>query len=84
MKTREPWTNYQGVYNSKKLKISHRQDKNVSSEWRLFSKTNFQTCRSTYNFLCYRIESRTSKNSDELRASIEKAYVVARVKKSII
>ena len=35
-------------------------------------------------FICHRIESRTSKNSDELRVSIEKAYVVARVKKSII
>ena len=30
----------------------------------------------TYHSSCYRIESRTSKNSDELRACIEKAYVV--------
>ena len=29
----------------------------------------------TYHSSCYRIETRTSKNSDELRA-IEKAYVV--------
>ena len=48
----------------------------VSSEWRLFLKMNFVTCRSTYHSSCYRIESRTSKNSDELRACIEKAYVV--------
>ena len=44
----------------------------VSSEWRLFSKMNF----TTYYSSCYRIETRTSKNSDELRACIEKAYVV--------
>ena len=36
----------------------------------------FVTCRSTYHSSCYRIESRTSKNSDELRTGIEKAYVV--------
>ena len=37
----------------------------------------FVTCRSTYHYsLCYPIESRTSKNSDELRACIEKAHVV--------
>ena len=62
--------------NSKKLKISHQQNKKVSPEWRLFSKTNFETCRSTYHSLCHRIESRTSKNSEELQASIEKAYMV--------
>ena len=55
--------------------ITPTRDK-VSSEWRLFSKMNFVTCRSTYHSLCHRIESRTSKNSDELRACIEKAYVV--------
>ena len=44
----------------------------VSSEWRLFSKMNL----TTYHSSCYRIETRTSKNSDELRACIEKAYVV--------
>ena len=48
----------------------------VSSEWRLFSKMNFVTCRSTYHSSCYRRESRITKNSDELRACIEKAYVV--------
>ena len=48
----------------------------VSPEWRLFSKMNFVTCRFTYHSSCYRIESRTSKNSDELRACIEKVYVV--------
>ena len=48
----------------------------VSSELRLFSKMNFVTCRSTFHSSCYRIESRTSKNSDELRACIDKAYVV--------
>ena len=30
---------------------------------------------STYHSSCYRIESGTSKNSDELREGIEKAYV---------
>ena len=63
--------------NSKKLKISHQQKKKVSPECRLFSKTNFETCRFTYHSLCHRIESRirTSKNSEELQASIEKAYM---------
>ena len=42
-----------------------------SSERRLFSKMTF----TTYHSSCYRIESRTSKNSHELRASIEKDYV---------
>ena len=50
--------------------ITPKREK-VSSEWRLFLKMNF----TTYNSSCYRIETRTSKNSDELRA-IEKAYVV--------
>ena len=65
--------------------ITQTRDK-VSSEWRLFSKMNFVTYRSTYDSSCYRIESRTSKNSDELRACIEKAYVVVTycVCKSII
>ena len=68
MKTREPWTNFQEAsINSKKPKREK-----VSPEWRLFSKINFTICHSS----CYRIESRTSKNSDELRACIEKAYVV--------
>ena len=62
--------------NSKKQKISHWQGKKVTSEWRLFSKTNFLTCRSTYHSSCYGVEFRTSKNSDELRACIEKVYVV--------
>ena len=48
----------------------------IFPEWRLFSKMNFVTCRFTYHSSCYRIESRTSKNSDELRACIEKVYVV--------
>ena len=51
--------------NSKKRKISHWQGRNVSSKWRLFSKMNFVTCRSTYHSLSYRIESRTSKNSQK-------------------
>ena len=38
---------------------------------------NFVACRSSYRSSCYRIESRThSKNSGELPASSEKAYVV--------
>ena len=37
---------------------------------------NFVTYRSTYHSSCYRIESRTSENLDELRTCIEKAYVV--------
>ena len=45
-----------------------------SSEWRLFSKMNFVTFRSTYHSSCYRVESRTSKNSDELWGCIEKTY----------
>ena len=61
--------------NSKKRKITLTRDE-VSSEWRLFSKMNFVTCRSTYHSSCYRRESRTRKNSDELRACIEKACVV--------
>ena len=55
--------------------ITSIRDK-VFSEWRLFWKMTFVTCRSTYHSSCYRIESRTSKSSDELRACIEKAYVV--------
>ena len=50
--------------------ITPKREK-VSSKWRLFSKMNF----TTYHSSCYWIETRTSKNSDELRAS-EKAYVV--------
>ena len=37
---------------------------------------DFVTIRSTYHSSCYRIESRTSKNSDKLRACTVKAYVV--------
>ena len=55
--------------NSKKRKKSHRQGKKVSSEWRLLSKTNFVTCRSTYHSSCYWIEYSEP-------ACIEKAYVV--------
>ena len=62
--------------NSKKRKISHREGKKVSSEWRLFSKMNFVTCRSTYHFSFFEIESRINKNSDKLRNCIERAYVV--------
>ena len=71
MKTWEPWTNCQEAsINSKKQDITPKRER-VFSEWRLFSKMNF----TTYHSSCYRIETRTSKNSDELRA-IEKAYVV--------
>ena len=48
----------------------------LTSEWRLFSKMNFVTCRSTCHSSCYRGEFRTSKNSDEMEGCIEKAYVV--------
>ena len=79
MKTREPWTT--NCKESSILKFKETKDitpirDKVSSEWRLFWKMTFVTCRSTYHSSCYRIESRTSKSSDELRACIEKAYVV--------
>ena len=56
--------------------IAPTRDKVSSAECRLFSKMNFLTCRSTYHSSCYRIESTTSKNSDELQTCIEKAYLV--------
>ena len=45
--------------------ITPKREK-VSPEWRLFAKMNFTTHHSS----CYGIETRTSKNSDELRACI--------------
>ena len=54
----------------KEMKISHWQGTKASSEQRLFSKMNFVTCRSTYHSSCYRTESWTSKNSEELIASM--------------
>ena len=63
-------------YKFKETKDITPTTEKVSCEYRLFSKMNFVTCRSTYHSSCYRIESRTSKNSDELRTGIEKAYVV--------
>ena len=70
MKTREPWTICQGVEIQRNEIYHTDKGKKVSSERRLFS---------TYHSSCFRIESRTTcstKNSEELRACIEKAYVV--------
>ncbi|CAH3043649.1 unnamed protein product, partial [Porites evermanni] len=61
-------SNVDGFLKTKDITLKREK---ISSEWRLFSKMNF----TTYHSSCYRIETRTSKNSDELRA-IEKAYVV--------
>ena len=62
----------------KEMKISHWLGTKVSSEQRLFSNMNSVTCRSTYHSSCYRTESWTSKNSEELIASMywESYYVV--------
>ena len=59
--------------NSKKRKISHRRGKKFSVNGGCLRKwIMFVTCRSTYHRSSYyRIESRTSKNSDELRACID-------------
>ena len=64
MKTREPRS-----INSKNRKIWHRRGKKFPLNWGCFRKMNFVACRSTYHSSCYRIEYRTSKNSDE-RASV--------------
>ena len=60
MKTREPRS-----INSKNRKIWHRRGKKFPLNWGCFRKMNFVACRSTYHSSCYRIEYRTSKNSDE-------------------
>ena len=59
-------------YKFKETKDITPKREKVSSEWRLFLKMTL----TTYHSSCYRIESRTAKNSDELRACIEKSYVV--------
>ena len=83
MKTREPWTNCQGPrIISNKRKISHRQGIKVFYERRLFSKMNFVDFVHPADLVIilhvieYSIESWTGKNSDELPACIEKAYMV--------
>ena len=57
-------------YKFKEMKVITPKREKVSSLGRLFLKMNFVTCRSTYHSSCYRIESRTSKNSDKLIASV--------------
>ena len=58
--------------NSKKRKISYRQWKKFSVNGGCFRKwIIFVTCRSTYHSSCYRIESRTSRNSDVLQACVD-------------
>ena len=58
MKTREP-RSINKEYKFKETKDITQTREKVSSEWRLFSKMNFVTCRSTDHSSCCRIESTT-------------------------
>ena len=44
----------------------------VSSEWGLFSKMNFVTCRSAYHSSCYRIESELARTQTSWERALRK------------
>ena len=74
--------------NSKKCKISHREIEGFFQKAKNCVKINFVRCRYVYHSSCFeqtpKLSGRTSKNSDELRACIEKAYVFATYSVQII